>query len=223
MRKTYIIVLALVGVAFFILNQTPDQPVVILFDSLSPSGTQELTQLLTDGGYSVQSYVDENANVNNFKKIPSGSELVIFRVHSSINQGKVWLFTGEPYSHENHAVEQLVDSVHRARANSTAEYYFATSTNFFMDNLPELCGSNILVLGCDAAASNDLAEVFLEKGASSFVSWDGPVSLEHTDLVFKGIITQYVHGVDIQTAVEESINQYGADPCFKSNIICIKQ
>lgn len=78
-------------------------------------------------------------------------------------------------------------------------------------------------MGCDAAASNDLAEVFLEKGASSYTSWNGPVSLAHTDKVLHEIVSDFIDGMDIKTALKKAIEIHGVDPYFNSTLLCIKQ
>lgn len=199
-------------------------PVADIYDPLSPENETSLFEgLIIEAGYDVTSYTNQDATVNSFKSIPSEASLIIMRVHSSINHGNVWVFTGEPYSNEKHSIDQLVDNVHRARTHPEGDYLFALGSGFFYDHVPELDGAQVLVLGCDAAASNDLADVFLERGASSYVSWDGPVSLEFTDEVFVKIVTLIVDGVGADSAVEIVITEYGRDPHFNSSLICIKQ
>lgn len=223
MNKNYFFGLILIAVVFILVNSSTDQPVAVIFDSLGPSETLELSQVLTDEGYRVTRYTGNKATISNFKKIPHDSDLVIFRVHSSVDHGKVWLFTAEQYSEEKYPVDQLINGVHRARTNSTGEYFFAISSNFFKDYTPGLDGSIVLVLGCDAAVSNDLADVFLEKGASSYTSWNGPVSLEHTDKVFNDIVFGVAHGMTIETAMKKALDKHGVDPYFNSTLLCIKQ
>ncbi len=93
-------------------------------------------------------------------------------------------------------------------------------SGFFYDHVPELDRAKVLILGCDAAASNELANVILEKGASSFISWDGPVTLEHTDAVFVKILEQITQGVSAETAVEQALFEFGCSPYFKSRLVC---
>ena len=81
-------------------------------------------------------------------------------MHSSINHGKVWVFTGETYSEGKHALDQLVDKFHVARTHRGGELLFALGSSFFDEHLPELDGAIILVMGCDTAASDELAQVF---------------------------------------------------------------
>ncbi len=222
MNKNYFFVLFLVGVVFLFNNPSPEQPVAVIFDSLDPSSVPELSQVLHDSGFKVITYTSKDVTVTNLKNIPPEPDLVIVRVHSSINQDKIWLFTGELFKNEKYPVDQLVNSVHMARTNSTGEYYFAVCSNFFREYSPDLDGAIILVMGCDAAASNELSEVFLAKGASSYTSWDGPVSLEHTDKVFNNIVSSFTEGMDIETAVNLAMEKHGVDPYFNSTLICFK-
>ncbi len=224
MRK-YFLLISIALAALFInsIDNSPNQ-VAIIYDPLSnETELNSLEVLLSDAGYDVTCYVNSYATVNSFKSIPKEASLIILRVHSSINQGNVWVFTGEQYSNEKHSLDQLVDNVHRAKTNQEGDYYFALGSGFFYDHITELDGAQVLVLGCDAAASDDLAEVFLEKGASIFISWNGPVSLGHTNEVFIEIIKQIIAGVGAETAVKLALDQFGCDPYFNSSLICIKQ
>jgi hypothetical protein len=222
MKRRFFI--ALLVLSLLLLAPEPRKPVAIVFDPLSNEDEPDkITPLLTEAGYEVTSYRNMEATVDSFKTIPSETSLIVLRVHSSINHGKVWVFTGEPYSEKKHTIDQLVDKVHRARTHPESEYLFALGSTFFLDNLQEMDGAVVLVLGCDAAASEDLAGVFIEKGASVFISWDGPVSLEHTDMVFHEILEQIIAGVEPENAAEHAINKFGRDPHFKSGLVCIKQ
>ena len=78
-------------------------------------------------------------------------------------------------------------------------------------------------MGCDAAQSMELADVFLGKGASLYVSCDGPVSLEYTDLVFARILMYSAEGKTIEEAVEMVSYELGVNPHFKSVLRCFKQ
>jgi hypothetical protein len=82
---------------------------------------------------------------------------------------------------------------------------------------------DVLVMGCDAAGSSDLADVFLGKGASLYVSWDGPVSLEYTDLMFSRILDHFTDGKTMDEAVGLASSELGMDPHFKSTLRCFKQ
>ena len=79
------------------------------------------------------------------------------------------------------------------------------------------------VIGCDAAQSRELADVFLGKGASLYVSWDGPVYLEYTDLVFERILSHFTDGKTMDETVEMVSHELGEDPHFKSVLRCFKR
>lgn len=225
MRKYFLLFLVVLAALFFFnsIDNSP-KPVAIIYDPLSNENElKPFEALLSDAGYDVTCYVNSYASVNSFKSIPKEASLIILRVHSSINQGNVGVFTGEHYSNEKHSLDQLVDNVLRAKTNQESDYYFALGSGFFYDYITELDGAQVLVLGCDATASDELAGVFLEKGASIFISWNGLVSLEHTDEVFIEIIKQIIAGVGAETAAKIALNQFGCDPYFKSSLICFKQ
>ena len=96
-------------------------------------------------------------------------------------------------------------------------------SSFFERYLPEMDGVEVLVMGCDAAQSRELANVFLWKGASLYVSWDGPVSLEYTDLVFERILSHFTDGKTMEETVEMVSHELGEDPHFKSVLRCFKR
>ena len=78
-------------------------------------------------------------------------------------------------------------------------------------------------MGCDATQSRELADIFLGKGAGLYVSWDGPVSLEYTDLVFARILRYSAGGKNTKEAVKMVSHELGADTYFKSVLRCYKQ
>ena len=185
MRKPILIfILVIAALSFVSINMT-HRPIAVINDQLSGEhGPSPIGALISNAGYDVTIYNDQDATVNSLKSLSEKTNLIVLRVHSSIHHGNIWVFTGEPYSNEKHSIDQLVDNVHKAKTHPDGTYLFDLSSGVFSDHVPELNGAQVLILGCDAAASNDLANVFLEKGASSFISWDGPVSLDLTDAVF---------------------------------------
>ena len=224
MRKILLIISLAIAVFIFSSVNNSSKPIAIVYDPLSSELEQTpFFEILTTAGYDVTTYTDDDATVNSFKSIPSEASLILLRVHSTINNGKVWVFTGEAYSNEKHSIDQLFNNVHKARTQPEGAYLFALGSGVFFDYIPELDGTEILVLGCDAAASDDMADVYLGKGASAFISWDGPVSLEHTDAIFGKILEQMTLGVSAETAAEIALDEIGCDPYFKSRLVCFKQ
>lgn len=197
---------------------------VLVIDPISqdPGAIPSVVRVLDESGYSVTHIIGNDVTVERLKNLDD-ADLLILRVHSSIKDGAVWVFTGERYDNSRYLVEQMTDEVHRARTSPEGEYLFAVGSSFFERYLTEIDGVNVLVMGCDAARSSDLADVFLGKGASLYVSWDGPVSLEYTDLMFSRILGHFTDGITIDDAVELASSELGMDPHFKSMLRCFKQ
>ncbi len=197
---------------------------VLVIDPISHSSadTPSVVKVLEGTGYSVTHVTGYDVTVERLKKLGE-TDILILRVHSSINDGAVWVFTGEMYDNNRYLVEQMTDEVHRARTSPDGEYLFAVGSSFFERHLSGMDGVNVLVMGCDAAGSSDLADIFLGKGASLYVSWDGPVSLEYTDLMFSRILDHFTDGKTMDEAVGLASSELGMDPHFKSTLRCFKQ
>ena len=217
-------VLFILLVLAVVLPERPSGVKVLVIDPISedPELTPSIVKALDNPGYSVTHVIGSDVTVGRMKKL-EGVDLLIMRVHSSVNDDAVWVFTGERYDNNRYLVEQMTDEIHRARTSPEGEYLFAVGSSFFERYLPEIDGVEVLVMGCDAAQSRELADVFLGKGASLYVSWDGPVSLEYTDLVFARILRYSSDGKTMEEAVEAVSHELGADPHFKSVLRCFKQ
>jgi hypothetical protein len=64
--------------------------------------------------------------------------------------------------------------------------------------------------------------MFFSERASLYVSWDDPVSLEYTDLVFERILSHFTDGKTMEEIVEMVSHELGEDPHFKSVLRCFK-
>ena len=224
MRKRAIIPILLILIILARTSGEQGAPTAIIFDPLSTrDDSSRISNILEDAGYNVLEYKNGESTISKFKQIPPDVNTIVFRVHSSVHNKKIWLYSGEKYSTEKHQVDQLVENVHRARASQNEQYVFAMSSGFFERYLPELEGAYVLVLGCDAASSDELAKVFIGKGASGYVSWDGPVSLQHTDKVFTAILERIIEGNPFEIAVEKMKSTFGPDPYFNSSLRYYKQ
>jgi len=104
------------------------------------------------------------------RRLQAGYDLVILRVHSTVNDDMVWLFTGEEYSQNMYLLEHLADEVHPVRPSLGSQRLFAVGADFvnhFMKN--RFRGSTVLVMGCDGITSTDLAQAFIDNGAELYV------------------------------------------------------
>ncbi len=222
--KKLILVSSFIIVLTVALFDRPAGIKVIVIDPISqdPAIIPSVVKVLDESGYSVTHIIGNDVTVERLKKLDD-ADVLILRVHSSIKDNAGWVFTGEKYDNNQYLVEQMTDKVHRARINPNSEYLFAVGSSFFESYLSVIDGVEVLVMGCDAAQSRELADVFLGKGASLYVSWDGPVSLEYTDLMFTRILRYYIGGKTMQAAVQLAFHELGADPYFNSVLRCFKQ
>jgi len=180
---------------------------------------EEMASLLEGCGYQVDSFLGEEVTVEWLRKMGS-YRVVVLRVHSTCNNGMVWLFTGERYSPEKYVLEQLADEVHKARPSLEAEHVFAVGSDFIRHFMKDrFSGALVVLMGCDGLTGTDLAEAFVEEGASAYVSWDGPVSLEHTDEAFLCLLeAMTVQRLPLGEAVGYANDLVGVDPEYNSTI-----
>jgi len=182
--------------------------------------TSSAVELFESAGYEVDVLRGESVSVESIKGISGGYTVVVLRVHSSIYRERVWFFTGERYRQGRYVLEQLLDEVHPARPTTESEFLFAVGADFVLRFLEDgFDGALIVVMGCDGLSSQDLAMAFTENGAVAYVSWDGPVSLEHTDeatlALLRGLV---VGGMCLGDAVSYSLGLVGPDPVYSSSL-----
>lgn len=193
----------------------------VIFGPLSEGGVSfstECSELFKSVGYDVEVCSVGDVTVDRLKTVPSGVDVLILRVHSSVYHGRVWFFTGERYRQEVHILEQLLDEVHPARPSVGSDYLFAVGADFVLHYLSEnFEGTLVVLMGCDGLSSPDLATAFIDAGASAYVSWDGPVSLEHTDRTTLALLRLLVkESVRLGEAVDKAMADAGPD--YGSNL-----
>ncbi len=76
-------------------------------------------------------------------------------------------------------------------------------------------GATVVHMGCDGLRSRALAEAFVARGASTFVSWDEPVVAGHTDEATLRLLARMVDNVggeDLAVALASVNAEVGPDP-----------
>ena len=204
-------------------EQEPERVSVAIIDPLSPDSEGDFTsscvELFRSAGYDVEVIGGSEVSVDRLKSIPSGCSAIVMRVHSGVFEDSVWFFTGERYDSTRHVMEQLANEVHIARATRGSDLFFAVGSSFvrrFMKE--ELEGALVVLMGCDGLASSELAEAFLDAGAAAYVSWDGPVSLTHTDRATLALLEGVTGGLTLEESVEHSLRQVGPDVRYGSSL-----
>jgi hypothetical protein len=225
-----LVIVMLVAVIFVVSNHPQEeaqrpQPTALIYDPLidnpaSTGFTEACSKLLVTAGFRVEVVSGRLTTVESIRS-PSSASLVIYRVHSSVFDSGVWFFTGEPYSNSAYVLEQLANEVHIGRTSLDSNYTFAVGARFVQRYMKgRLSGAIIVLMGCDGLAAQDLAEAFMEAGAVAYVSWDGPVTLPHTDAA----TLAFVEGLaglrmNVEDAIHYAEEKAGLATPYNSSIV----
>ena len=199
-----------------------NQKTAVIIDPINDKSgfTSKSTQLLTENGYKVTVVSGGNVTIQYLKNLPENHDIYIFRVHSTCINNRTWIFSGEKYRTESYPLMQLADLVHKAKPSLESSYYFAVSPELIQQYNPDgFKNSIILMMGCEGLSSTDLAEAFCREGASTYVSWDGNVCLEHTDTAFLALLESIcIENVSITESLSVVYSKIGNDPVYRSTL-----
>jgi len=205
--------------------------------SLSPAAgpnpvfIETATNILEEAGYTVDYYPGEEVTVEFYRNLPThGYRLIILRVHSSATelQGEdfvespVAFFTSEPYSQTKYVYEQLTDQL-------VVAYYPVPEPSYYFAILPKFVTANtkgrfqdtiIVMMGCEGLNNTKMAEAFMEKGATAYISWSQDVLASHTDQATIYLLTHLLtEKQTIEQAVENTMKEVGQDPAYNSVLL----
>jgi len=189
----------------------------------NPAFIEQMTQELEDYGFKVDVYRGDAVTVDLYRKLPTyGYKLIIFRVHSGLLGvdpkvvNRTWLFTAEPYSKTRHVTEQLTDQVTYAKTSDEAPWIFAISAKFITQSMEgQFANTAIIMMGCDCLHFEDLAQAFIQKGASTYIAWDVSVSLDYVDGATATLIEKlFSEELTIGEAVAQTMDEKGPDPDY---------
>ncbi|MFB3890337.1 MAG: hypothetical protein ACE14S_12685 [Candidatus Bathyarchaeia archaeon] len=203
-------------------------PRAALLDGLygrSPNDTftQALVSSLSNAGFAVDVFQGKNVTIDLLRNV-EGYRILILRVHSAVyTDDFLYVFSGEEYTESRYADEQLAGAVRKAYTfNETEAPYFALNSVFMGKNHPgSLNGTTLIMMGCNGTANDYVTQRFLQEGVEAYISWDGYVSLEHSDEATLRLVKAiYLEGLNPAAAVAEVNGQVGADPAYHSRLVC---
>jgi len=191
--------------------------------------------ILEEGGLTWAYHKGEEVTVNFYRNLPSrGTTLIILRVHSAIMRTEnetisvLGLFTSERYSDEaarKYRNDVLNNRLVMAFFPGDDKKYFGIVPEFVEKSMEGKFKDTIIVmmgcegLGYDGVTYTDMAEAFIKKGAKVYISWDGPVSINHTDLATVHLLQSLIlHGRTIKQAVTETREEIGSDSTYNSGL-----
>lgn len=187
----------------------------------NPTFIEYTTQKLESFGFAVDVYQGDEVTVDFYRRLPTyGYKLIIFRVHGGLLQNesgigdKIWLFTSQPYNRMSYFIAQLRDQVRAAGIVSTNNPLFAVSAKFITDCMQGNFSDTVIInMGCAAFHSDEMAQAFIEKGASAYLAWDVSVGLHYVDDTTMTLIDKLCSKeLTIAAAVSETMKEKGPDP-----------
>ncbi len=217
----------------------PRPKTAVIVDQLSltfpnPSFAETATDILEQAGYEVDYYSGEEVTVDFYRNLPThGYGLIVLRVHSGLTRevsGEeatpreyVSLFTGEPFTEGEYRREIGGGRVGIASYYEGGPQMFGISPKFIESSMKgRFDDTTVILMGCDGLKSHETAEEFLEKGASAFVSWSGPVSAAHTDAATERLLEKLlIEGLPVGDAVSQTAAEVGPDPAHGSALLVL--
>lgn len=199
---------------------------VALVDQLSvenpnPRFVQNVASTVDKQGYGFDYFPPNTVTVDFFAALPSrGYSMIIFRTHGTADvvSGPSTIVTSENYSESSHVVDQLLNRLTDVHVNG--QRYFALTPAFISEVVcGRFSGTLILAMFCSGGQLTFLAKSFIDKGASAFIGWNGPVTASHTDLVFETLLASLTDGISVTESVQSATANLGADPIYGSQLL----
>ena len=208
----------------------------------NPEFTDQALAYLREAGFSTDVYEGEEITVEFFRTLPAqGYQLILFRSHATnilnetIPGGPVFLFTSELYDKNRYVKEQLANRIGRARVlydpstssghGDNSPLYFAIVAGFVRQDMVGRFDDTLIIIGgCQSLGTPDLAQAFIERGASAVIGWNDWVDLSHNDQallhLLRGLTTEKL---TLEQAVRKTMNEIGPDPAYDSILTYLTQ
>lgn len=185
--------------------------------------TKEITRYLEDYGFQVDVYQGDDVTVDFYRGLAKlNYSLLIIRSHSGAMgydtnpKGTIgtYLFTTESYSTLKYPKEQINNEIAMASVEPDQPRFFAIGPKFVTDSMKGRFSHTIIIIdGCSGLYSSDLAQAFIDEGASAYIAFDESVSLNHADEVTVSLIKNLCSaGSTVAKAVDNSMREAGPDP-----------
>ena len=242
-KVTYLVVaVAALGLASFLVyyalgpkNSTliDTTPKIAIVDHLSvqwpnPTFNQTMLDILNETGLQVDYYPSQDVTVDFYRNLPKHNyKLIIFRVHATAESSVegtppfVVFFTSENYTNLDHVPEQQDMRVVYVRLPDSDSVYFGITPKFVTDSMEGRFNDTVIIaMGCDGLRYTTMAQAFVEKGAKTYISWNGSVSIDHTDDATISLLRHLItENQTVKEAVSQTMNEVGPDPTDKSILL----
>lgn len=190
--------------------------------------TTQVTQYLKDYGFKVDLYQGDDITVDLYRNLPTYNyKFIIFRVHSGVIGSSsqdvettigTYLFTNEGYSTIKYPKEQLSRALVRARVTESYPDLFAIGPKFVTHSMRGNFNNTVVIVdGCSCLYNEDLAQAFIQKGASAYLAWDATVDLDYVDEATINLIENLCSKrLSLKKAVDLTMATKGPDPKYRA-------
>jgi hypothetical protein len=243
-----VIALGIAGIVIFVRLYPMGQPApsnggqlkAVIVDQLSSVQENDVfvtsvTEELEDYGFQVDLCQGDNVTVDFYRELAThGYKLIIFRAHSGLLERggeidmRTVLFTNEAYSESAHPLEQVYEQLTMGGACQGCPMMFGITPEFVRaksvfdqgtDMDGEFDNTVIIMMGCSGMALLDMAQAFIDKGASMYLAWDRSVDLYYVDNATAYLINQLCsEQLTIRDAVDNTMAAIGPDPNYGANL-----
>jgi len=195
----------------------------------NPAFIEKTSAILEAQGYEVDVWQGKEVTVEFYRELPKyGYKIIVFRVHSGlllsmahtqiVPSETTYLFTGETYVTTKYTSEQLSDRVSNALMTTDYPLVFAINSEFIKKDLKgNFNNTAIVMMGCESYFFNDMANAFIQKGASVYLGWSGIVSLDYVDNATLNFVNNlYAKNVTVKQGIDKTMAELGFDPYFRA-------
>jgi len=213
-------------------NSYTGSPKAAIIDQLHSSQPNDelitqVTQDLEVYGFTVDVYQGNDVTVDLYRKLPKyGYKLIIFRAHSGLIEAegqkrlKTAIFTNEPYSSKKYLAEQLNHELPMVRVGEDEPFFFGIDSKFVMESMERQFEDTVVIIaGCSCLYFDDMAQAFINKGASVYLAWDRTVNADYVDKATAYLVRELcTEGVTLKEAVNRTMVEKGKDPTYSATL-----
>jgi hypothetical protein len=207
------------------------------FSFPSPEFIAQAQEYLEESGYVVDVYPPEEITVEFLSSLPErGYRLILFQTHATSEVlleggGDVsqydpspgpFIFTTELYEMHRYIRLQMDDQLRASKLfYDDSPRLFAIGPRFVRSTMRGVFLDTVIIIGgCQSLAAPDMAEAFLERGASVVIGWDDMVDLSHNNKAMLHLLEGItVEGLAPQQAAAATREEIGPDANYGSNLV----
>ena len=186
-----------------------------------------VTTELEQYGFAVDLYQGDDITVDFYRELPThGHKLIVFRAHSGLlGEGDLYipktvLFTNEKYSTGAYPTDQAFGRLVMGGAGPGQPIVFGITASFVTRSMKGgFDDTVIIIMGCGGIYLTDLAQAFVDKGASTYLAWHASVLLPYVDDATLYLIGQLCsEKATIKEAVDSTMHVKGLDPEYDAEL-----